>query len=522
MNAIISLTAGEIAYKVKAGELSASEVVEAHIARIEEVNPRLNAVVVPRFEQARQEAAAADVSRQRGEPTGALHGVPITIKENFLLKDTPSTFGLPHHKDQRAAEDGPLVKRLRGAGAIILGKTNLSQMAVYIETSNALYGRTNNPWNLDRSPGGSTGGEAAIIAAGGSPLGLGADVGGSIREPSHFCGIHGLRPTPGRLTNLDIPRGFFSEGLLEGVASQPGPLARSVADLTLAMGVLAAPGQEAFDPAVPPMPWRDPADIFVPRLRVAMYTDDGYFPASPAIRRAVREAGDALRALGAQVVEWAPPDVAESLRLFFGIFTSDGVRGLIRAVDPDKPEKQIGPLLQGATLPGLIRPLVAAMMGSSGQARLARIVRQIGMRPVESYWKLVEDRNIYRRRFLAALAAGPFDVIICPPTSLPALLHGSTEHLPDFDSYARLYNVLGMPAGVVAASRVRTGEESDRPESKDPVERMAAQVEKGSAGLPVGVQVAAPWWREDVVLAVMGALENHFRAQNDYPSQPPL
>jgi fatty acid amide hydrolase len=520
MDAIFSLSATEIAQKIKAGSLSAGEVVEAHIGRIEAVNPRLNAVVIPLFEAAREQAAAADQAHKRGETLGPLHGVPITIKEQFLVKDTATTFGLTHQKNHRASADGPLVKRLREAGAIILGKTNLSQLVVYIESDNALYGRTNNPWNLERSPGGSSGGEAAIIAAGGSALGLGADVGGSIREPAHCCGIHGLKPTAGRLTNLDLRPGFFSEGLLEGIPPQPGPLARSVADLTLAMSVLTAPG--VADYSVPPVPWRDPADVSVRGLRVAMYTDDGFFAASPAIRRAVKEAAEALRGMGAQVTEWNPPDVGEAIRLFFSIFTADGVSNLRRGLGSDKPAPQITPQLQGTSIPDAMRGLVAGLMRGSGQARLARIVGQVGARSAEAYWKLIEDRNIYRRRFLDALAAGPFDAIICPPTSLPAVLHGSTANLPDFDSYARLYNILGMPAGVVAASRVRAGEESDRPASKDPVEQMALKVEQGSAGLPVGVQVAALHWREDVALAVMGVLESHFRTQPDYPAQPPL
>lgn len=522
MDTITSLSASEMAQKIRAGELSSSEVTEAHIARIEQVNPRLNAVIIPLFEQARQQAAAADETRKRGEALGPLHGVPVTIKEQFLVKDTATSFGLTHQKDHRAKEDGPLVKRLREAGAIILGKTNLSQLVVYIESDNALYGRTNNPWNLERSPGGSSGGEAAIIAAGGSPLGLGADVGGSIREPAHCCGIHGLKPTAGRLTNLDLRPGFFSEGLLEGIPAQPGPLARNVADLNLAMGVLAAPGIESVDYSVPPVPWRDPADVSVRSLRIAMYTDDGFFVASPAIRRAVKEAAEALRGMGVQVTEWAPPDVSEAVRLFFSIFTADGVRNLQRALGSDKPAKQIVPQLQGSSIPSAMRGLVGGLMRSSGQARLARIVGQVGARSAASYWQLLDDRNTYRRRFMSALAAGEFDAIICPPTSLPAVLHGSTANLPDFDSYARLYNVLGMPAGVVAASRVRPGEESDRPASKDPVEQMARRVEQGSAGLPVGVQVAAPHWREDVVLAIMSALESHFKAQPDYPAHPPL
>jgi fatty acid amide hydrolase len=210
------------------------------------------------------------------------------------------------------------------------------------------------------------------------------------------------------------------------------------------------------------------------------------------------------------------------MRLFFSIVSADAANALKRALGPDKPMPQIRVILQGSSIPKPLRRFVAAIMQTAGQNRLSRVLKQAGARSAESYWKLIEDLGTYRVRFRNALDSGRFDAIICPPTSLPAVLHGSTTTLLDFDSYARLYNVLGMPAGVVAAGCVRAGEESERAPSKDRVERMAKEVEMGSAGLPVGVQVAARHWREDIVLAVMSALESHFRTQADYPGEPPI
>lgn len=515
------LSATEIARQIKTGITSACEVVEAHIRRIEEVNSHLNAVVFPLFSQARQEAEAADLAQRRGEKLGPLHGVPITIKEALLVEGTPTTFGLLNQRTHRATKDGPLVSRLRQAGAIILGKTNVSQLTIYIEADNPLYGRTNNPWDLARSPGGSSGGEAAIIAAGGSALGLGADFGGSIREPAHFCGIHGLKPTSGRLTMQDTRYDLFAVGQ-EGVLAQCGPMARSVADLTLAMNILAAPGLGAIDAAIAPVPWPDSAEVTLKNLRVAVYTDDGYFPAAPALRRAVQEAAEALRSRGAQVEEWAPPHVSEALHLFFGLVTADGGVLYKRALQRDKPAPQIADLLSIGSLPRPLRHTIANLMKLGGQSRLPAVLHSIANRSALEYWELVEARTNYRQKFMAAMDAGNYDVILCPPASLPALLHGSTATLPDFDSYARLYNLLGMPAGVVAATRVRAGEESDRVSSRDLVERTARATETGSAGLPVGVQVVGRHWREDVVLSVMTALEEHFSVLADYPSRPPL
>jgi fatty acid amide hydrolase len=521
MPEIIHLSASEMAHKIRAGEVSAREVVDAHIARIEAVNPRINAVVVPLFDEARKAADAADIARRRGDVLGPLHGVPVTIKEQFLVKDTATTFGLVSQKDHRAPTDGPLVQRLREAGAVILGKTNVSQMLLFCESDNPLYGRTKNPWNLDRTCGGSSGGEAAIIAARGSPLGLGGDFGGSIREPAHFCGIQGLKPTARRLTNFDTRGDLLARGQ-EVVISQPGPMARKVVDLALAMEIFTAPGMERLDPSVPPVPWRNPAEVAIKDLRVAVFSADGYFNASPAIRRVVQEAATALQALGAQVEPWTPPEVGEAMRLFFSIFSADGAAALRRGLGADTPMPQLSGILRGSGMPGLVRKLMETMLRSSGQDRLATILRATGGRTAERFWKLVDECNQYRLNFLRSLDAGGFDAIVCPPTSLPALEHGSSTELFDFDSYAKLYNVLGLPAGVVAAGKVRAGEETDRQAGKDPVEQAAQRVERGSAGLPIGVQVAARHCREDVVLAVMAALERHFESLPDYPSEPAL
>ena len=519
--ASLTLGARGIARRIASGDLSAREVVEEHVRRIEEVNPRLNAVVVPLFERALGEADDADAARSRGEPLGPLHGVPITIKEQFLVAGTPATMGLPSRASHRAASDGPLVARLRRAGAIVLGKTNVSQLLIYHESDNPLYGRTDNPWSLDRTPGGSSGGEAAIIAAGGSPLGLGSDYGGSIRVPAHFSGLHGLRPTAGRLTGLDTPGGIFPAGQ-EAIIPQPGPMARTVEDLVLAMEVLTAPDRSAADPRVPPVPWPDPKGVTLDGLRVAVYADDGFFRPTPAVGRAVREASAALRTLGAEVEEWTPPGVADAVRVFIGIASADGGITFRRALGRDKRDRRIAGLLRAAGLPSRARPPAAGLLERAGQRHTARVVRSMGRRSAAGYWRLVEERAGLRARFVEGLDAGRFDAVVCPPHALPALKHGASEFLLSAAGYSLLYNVLGMPAGTVAATRVRSEEESDRAPSRDLSERAARKTEEGSAGLPVGVQVAARHWREDIVLALMAALEEHFRAQPDYPSRPPV
>lgn len=511
---IVRLSGHEIVELLKVGQLSVREVVEAYIQRIGEVNQKLNALVFPMFEQARKDATSLDSARAQGEELGPLHGIPITVKESIEVAGTPSTLGLTERVSHRAAANAVQVTRLKQAGAVLLGKTNVSLLLRAYETDNPVYGRTNNPWNLDRAPGGSTGGEASIIAAGGSALGLGSDFGGSIRLPVHACGVHGLRPTSGRLTMLGHAR-VQSSGL-GAMTSQPGPIARSVADLGLAMRVLAAPGQEMFDTSIPPVILRDVEDIR--KLKVAFYTDNGLLRPAPALRRAVREAATALQACGAEVEEWLPPDPSEAWEIQLRLTCADGLASYRRALQRSKGAK-----VRLAAMPAVVRSAMTLAAELAGQNRLAASMRYKHRVSIEELSQLFEWKRQYAAKFLAALNAKQFDAILCPPDALPALKHGSSFYLSGCSiSYPGLYSLLGMPAGVVAATRVRADEESDRPKSRDLIERAASHVETGSTGLPVGVQVVARHWREDVTLAVMAALEDHFRRQPDYPAWPPI
>lgn len=517
--ALVGLSATVVARRIARGEITAREAVEAHIARIEAVNPRLNAVVVPRFEEARAEADAADERQARGEPLGPLHGVPITIKEAFAVAGTPTTYGLRSRAQTLAAADDPYVARLRAAGAIVLGKTNVAQVLLYNETDNPVYGRTNNPWDLMRTSGGSSGGEAAILAAGGSALGLGSDLAGSLRVPAAYCGICSLRPTAGRLPD------HADFGMSPGqtaIASQAGPMARTVEDLTLALGVL---NGGAGPVALPPRPLGDPAAVDLAALRVAYFTDDGILPAAPVVRRAVTEAAGMLAGRGAQVTEWQPPGMQQAADLLFGIFSADGARRLRRFMGRDPKDPRIAQTMLLASLP---RPVVVALgglLGVTGQRQLRAIVRTFGHRDTDHYWRLVEAQQAYQREFAAALdrdEGGPFDLVVCPAHALPALPHGASKNLITAGAYAIFVNVLGYPAGVVPVTRVRQGEESDRKGSADVVLRAARTAERGTAGLPVGVQVVARPWREDVGLAAMRAIEAGALASGDLPGMPEI
>ncbi len=303
MTNLIWTSATSLARAIRDRDVSSEEVVRAHLDRIEEVNPKLNAVVQLAAERALSEAQAADAALAHGDLKGPLHGVPITLKDSIDTEGIVTTGGTKGRASFVPHRDATVGARLRNAGAILMGKTNTPELTMAAGTDNLIYGRTNNPYDLSRSPGGSSGGAGAIIASGGSPLDLGSDTGGSIRLPAHFCGIAGIKPTSGRVprTGHIIPWGL---GAVDAF-TQIGPMARFVEDLILALPILS--GVDWEDPAIVPMPLEDPDAVDPKRLRVAVYTDDGKVPPTPEIALAVKAAASAVRDAGASVEEDRPP-----------------------------------------------------------------------------------------------------------------------------------------------------------------------------------------------------------------------
>ncbi len=305
MNNPTWLTATQLAQAIRERQLTAIQVLDAHLAQIAEHNPKLNAIVTLDESGARERAHQADAALARGESWGALHGVPVTIKDAFETAGLRTTSGYQPWSNYIPHTDAVAVARLRQAGAIILGKTNLPALADGGQTVNTLFGRTNNPWNLECTPGGSTGGGAAAVAAGLSPLELGSDISSSIRAPAHFCGIFGLKPTSGRVSimghrsaarPLRLPKEWL--GLLQLPCA--GPLARSVADLRLALAVLAEPNTAPLEPA-PPKSLR--------ALRIAWTEEMGSLPISADTRGAIQRLAHQLSTAHATVERKTAPNV---------------------------------------------------------------------------------------------------------------------------------------------------------------------------------------------------------------------
>lgn len=425
-------------------QVSSEQVVTAHLHRIDEVNPKLNALVQIVRDRAPAEARSADKALAVGQLKGPLHGVPITIKDCLDTAGVITIAGTTGRASHVPKHDATVVARLRSVGAIIIGKSNLPELCLARATDNPVYGRTNNPYDLNRTPGGSSGGEAAIIAAGGSPLGIGTDAYGSIRFPCHCCVVVGIKPTSGRVPRTgDILA--FSVGAKDPWA-QVGPIARYVEDLILVLPIISGPDWK--DPAIIPMHLIDPQTVKLKDLRVAFFTDNGIESATEEMADAVRNAARVLQNAVGLVQEDRPQFTDADLN--WEMPSDVGwIRSLLKKCGWDETDSN----------------LKKDMKAAADESSAAEYIEQ------------VNRLNVFRSRMLSFLQA--YDVVLCPPWSQPAALHGAEMGSP---SYTIIFNKTGWPAAVV---RVGTSTE----------------------GLPIGVQIAGRPWCEHVVLSVAHFLE---------------
>jgi len=475
------MTVVDIAAGVAASRLSAGAVLNRCAARHAETHAALNALVQPRFAAAAAEAAAIDA-----RPAGLLAGVPVSVKECFPVVGLRTTLGIPTRCAAADTADAEIVARLRQAGAVIVGKANVPQAMFLHETDNPVWGRTAHPTAADRGPGGSSGGDAALVAAGVVPLAVGNDLAGSLRQPAHACGIAALVP---RFTVLGTAGAFDTLPGLTAVRSRAGFLARTIADLGRAAAALGIAGGPAPG-----------------RLRIGWWDEAGPVGASAAVRRAVAEAVGSLATAGAEVV---PLDGGLSVQagwLHLAILGADGGADIRRLLGPSPPIPGVGRLLGLARLGGVWRRGLAAVARVSGSRIEADALLRTGPRSARQLATLVAARDDLRARF-ARLVAG-CDAVICPVSALPALRHGSAARLVLAALPCFFANLLDLAAGAVPVTAVRADEENRRPRSRDPVLVAAADTDRGSRGLPVGVQVvAAPGVGEEVVLATLAAIE---------------
>lgn len=443
-----------MAKMIRTREISSEELISAHLEQIGNINPAINAVVDLLGDSALRQAREADKRLANGETVGPLHGVPFSIKDSIDVAGTKCTAGTLGRKNSPVADcDATLVARLRAAGAIPITKTNLPDLLFSFETDNLIHGRTNNPYDTSRTPGGSSGGESALIAACGSPLGLGSDAFGSVRLPAAFCGIAGIKPTSGRLprTGHVPPAGSWLEALW-----QIGPMSRYTEDLALAMHLLA--GEDGEDFTTPPVDLIEPADLH--GRRVAFFTYNGFARCTPEIESGVRRCAEFLSRRGIQVEERTPPGVEEAYELEFALFGADGGDSI------DEYLREIG----STSVHILHRSFVARM----------RQYRASGYEFAKR-WAQWDEYRANLAHFFAE-----YDAVICPVYTQPALKHRDSLDDKNFEgfSYTMAWNLAGAPAATVRCAEAE--------------------------GLPVNVQVVAKPWRDLLALEICRLIEAEF------------
>jgi amidase len=466
-----------LAEAIKAQTLSSIEVLEFFLDRVATHNLALNAVVALDVDRAKARAAAADTAAKNGEDWGPLHGVPITIKDALCTEGLVTVGGIPECKDNIPANNALAVQRYVDAGAIIFGKTNVPFMSSDLQSYNDVYGTTNNPWNVDRTCGGSSGGAAASVAAGLTPLELGSDIGGSIRTPSHFNGVFGHKPSFGIVSQ----RGHLPPGdgvLSEGDLSVVGPIGTRPDDLEKALDILAAPNPEearAYTINLPPARTTDPK-----QLRVAVWSDDEYCKTDSEIVAAIEAAADSLEQAGASVDRSARP-----------------------AISFEKSHVNYGHMLMaamGSGMPDAVFDMMKDIAEQSDPGDISPSIMQArGIASSHREWNQQMEKRAHLRAAWSRVF-NDYDVLLCPSAHVTAFPH---DHTPDMT--ARTHTVNGETrdymdilkwAGLTLNTLL-------------PV--TATPIATSSEGLPIGVQVVADYLEDKTALAVAKMLEQHHR-----------
>lgn len=458
MSKIIFGTIAEIAAGIRGKIFSPVEVVEAHLERVAEVQPKLNAFVYLDAEGARRQARVAEAAVTRGDLLGPLHGVPVTIKSCMDVAGWPAAAGSLFRKDYSATADAPLVARLRAAGAILLGNTNTPEYLMAYETDNLLSGKTSNPWSLERSAGGSSGGEAAAIASGCSAGGVGSDGGGSVRVPAHFCGICGLKPTPGRIPATGhYPEGGGAFGWI-GVV---GPMARTVADVRALIEVMAGP--DAGDALSAPVPVQAVTEKDVRGLRVGTLESEALGKATPETTAAVERAAKILSEQGFIVEKKSLSGLDRAIEVwwyFFGPVIADSIRKGAAGL-----ETELSPMLREYV------ELATAETALTYDGFLNACAERDKLR-----WDIVRQMEDVR-------------ILLSPVSAGPAFRHGEgnwrtgeKENYRDTMRYSQWLNLAGLPG-------------------------VAVPLGISPEGLPIGVQVIGRPYEEELLLAVAEAIE---------------
>ncbi|KAF1418455.1 Fatty-acid amide hydrolase 1, partial [Spheniscus magellanicus] len=502
MISILSLPLPELSKKLRDGSLPPEHVFYAYVGKALQIATETNCIT----EYLQESETQLQKAKMTGK-LGLLYGVPVSIKDSIDCQGHDSTLGFIKNLNKPAAEDSVVVQVLRRQGAIPFVKTNVPQSLISYDCKNLIFGQTFNPLLYTRSPGGSSGGEGALVGGGGSILGFGTDVGGSLRFPAAFCGICALKPTGNRLSKKGIISGVLGQ---KAVVAAVGPMAKDVESLALGMRALLCEDMFNLDSTVPPLPFNEEVYSSTQPLRIGYYETDFFTMPSPAMRRAVRETKQLLEDAGHTLVPFELTNVDYVVFNFCvrGMF-ADGATSFLKMFKGELEKSSMGLFFWLAKSPNWLKS-VLSWIAKPFHLLMPFIGFVSFFSTVDEVWSLHHEIEEFCHQFIAQWKKLNLDVMLCPMLG-PALGIGYPGKLSVAVSYTMLYNALDFPAGVVPVTMVTDKDEEElkgyQGYFRDWWDRTLAKAFRGSVGLPVAVQCVALPWQEELCLRFMKEVE---------------
>ncbi|KAK5616254.1 hypothetical protein CRENBAI_015162 [Crenichthys baileyi] len=500
--AILSLSLPELTKQLREGSLCPEEVFYSYMQKTLAVHKNLNCcteILLESFDQ---------LKRVDSNKEGLLYGIPVSIKDNVSYKNYDCTCGVIINLNQPAKKDSVIVEVLKKQGAIPFVKTNLPQALLNYDCSNPIFGQTVNPYNPQKTSGGSSGGEGALIGGGGSILGIGSDIGGSIRIPASFCGICGFKPTTGRLSSQGIVPIYRGQ---KCVLSSPGPLARDVDSLALCMQALLCDHMFSLDPTVPPLPFNLEMYQSSKPLRIGYFENDGYSQPSPSVIRSLREVKALLEHAGHTLVPYEPLRVNQvaSKLIIRGVF-SDGTTSMLQKLKGGPLDPCLRPQVKLYSVPKWLKRILVFLLKPFSPRIPSVLSALCGVSTIPEIWKLHAAVEDYISETVAHWRKHNIDVLLCPMIG-PAFNLLYCGRLTSLSSLTMLYNLLNFPAGAVPVSTVTAQDEEElkhfRGIYQDSWDKLHKQAVTGAEGLPLAVQCVALPWRDELCLRFMKEVE---------------
>lgn len=503
---IVRLSVADLLKNLGDGSLSCVQVMRAYQAKALEVTKATNCI-----NQFLKEAEDWAAELDRSSTKGPLHGLPVSIKENVSITGYDSTTGLSIHINKPAERDAALVVALKKLGAVPFCLTNVPQTMISFGCSNPIWGLTTHPLNKERTPGGSSGGESCLVAGGGSPFGIGSDIGGSARCPPAFCGIPSIKPTSQRLSYKGFRKS--ARGCI-GIPSVPGLIARDVETLELVSRLLLENNFGAeHDSDVFPIPWNHQLHAAMNRkLRIGYYDCDGFFPTTPGMKRAVRMAREGLQKLGHELVPFSPSRVDYMLETYVSVMQCDQGRYLLDALSIEDIDPVLKPMYLAMNIPYFVKKMLSPIIRLVAPRSLPAFLGAAGYRFRHSYqlWDALQQMKDYKDDLMSSWRANGLDLVIAPSWACPAPRWKDVGRLTPAGTYTILYNFVDFPAGVVPITEENEEDQAllEEYNHKDLFCYLLKQTTKGATGMPLSIQVVGLPFQEEAVLHGMQILQS--------------